>query len=71
MCLAQGPKCSDAGEARTRGPSSGFLSLLHGVIGMHHQFKILVFFLGHIHLLDICIQNCHLRRYIIGFMVGN
>ena len=29
MCLAQGPHCSDAGEARTRGPSVSSQALYH------------------------------------------
>ena len=29
MCLAQGPQCSDAGEARTRGPSVSSQALYH------------------------------------------
>ena len=29
MCLAQGPQRSDAGEARTRGPSASSKALYH------------------------------------------
>ena len=29
MCLAQGPQCSDAGEAQTRGPSALSQALYH------------------------------------------
>ena len=29
MCIAQGPKCKDAGEARTRGPSVSSQALYH------------------------------------------
>ena len=29
MCLAQGPQCSDAGEAQTRGPSVWNQAIYH------------------------------------------
>ena len=34
MCLAQGPQCSDAGEARTRGPSVSSQALYHGATAL-------------------------------------
>ena len=34
MCLAQGPQRSDAGEARTRGPSVSSQALYHWAIAL-------------------------------------
>ena len=34
MCLDQGPQCSDAGEARTRGPSVSSQALYHWAIAL-------------------------------------
>ena len=35
MCLAQGPQRSDAGEARTRGPSVSSQALYHWATVLH------------------------------------
>ena len=37
MCLAQGPQRSDAGEARTRGPSVSSQALYHWATALPHQ----------------------------------
>ena len=39
MCLAQGPQRSDAGEARTRGPSVSSQALYHWAIALPVYFK--------------------------------
>ena len=46
MCLAQGPQCSEAGEARTRGPSVLSQALYHWATALHSQvrWKKLAFF---------------------------
>ena len=36
MCLAQGPQCSDTGEARTRGPSVSSQALYHWALASDH-----------------------------------
>ena len=36
MCLAQGPQRSDAGEARTRGPSVSSQALYHWATALPH-----------------------------------
>ena len=36
MCLAQGPQRSDAGEARTRGPSVSSQALYHWATALHY-----------------------------------
>ena len=40
MCLAQGPKRSDAGEARTRGPSVSSLALYHWATALSAQVEL-------------------------------
>ena len=37
MCLAQGPQCSDASEARTHGPSVSSQALSHWAPNVKHQ----------------------------------
>ena len=37
MCLAQGPQRSDAGEARTRGPSVSSQALVHSIGILTHN----------------------------------
>ena len=65
MCLAQGPQHSDAGEARTRGPSVSSQALYHWATAL--PLKVQVFsveydmpnnFLSIImqHFVDICFQ---------------
>ena len=39
MCLAQGPQRSDAGEARTRGPSVSSQALYHWVTALPKKKK--------------------------------
>ena len=39
MCLAQGPQCSDAGEAPTRGLESSTLPLSHGSLRKGFNFR--------------------------------
>ena len=41
MCLAQGPQCSDAGEARTCGP---LISIKHSTTELPHSGSIMVHF---------------------------
>ena len=38
MCLAQGPQRSDAGEARTRGPSVSSQALYHWATALPNSF---------------------------------
>ena len=39
MCLAQGPQRSDAGEARTRGPSVSSQALYHWATVLPNSFQ--------------------------------
>ena len=41
MCLAQGPQRSDAGEARTRGPSVSSQALYHCADGESSRFIVI------------------------------
>ena len=40
MCLAQGPQRSDAGEARTRGPSVSSQALYHWATALPKEVKV-------------------------------
>ena len=40
MCLAQGPQCSDAGEARTRSPSVSSQAFYHRVTALPFQILL-------------------------------
>ena len=44
MCLAQGPQRSDAGEARTRGPSVSSQALYHWATALQKTWSILQYF---------------------------
>ena len=39
MCHAQGPQCSDAGEARTRGPSASSQALYHWATALYWEWQ--------------------------------
>ena len=41
MCLAQGPQRSDAGEARTRGPSVSSQALYHWATALPNSYDML------------------------------
>ena len=41
MCLAQGPQRSDAGEARTRGPSVSSQALYHWATALPQALEIM------------------------------
>ena len=44
MCLAQGPQRSDAGEARTRGPSVSSQALYHWATALPNLLDTNVYF---------------------------
>ena len=44
MCFAQGPQRSDAGEARTRGPSVSSQALYHWATALPNFLAFIVYF---------------------------
>ena len=53
MCLAQGPQHSDAGEARTRGPSVSNQALFHWATALPSSEYILIVYIISVRF-DIC-----------------
>ena len=63
MCLAQGPQRSDAGEARTRGPSV----ILFVIVPFPHNYKWVCLFLKD-HFTHISTKISLAGAYVTGFI---
>ena len=68
MCLAQGPQRSDAGEARTRGPSVSSQTLYHWATALpQKKKKITLTTLGDLPWM-LLILLMHVRNCLMGAM---
>ena len=63
MCLAQGPQRSDAGEARTRGPTVSIQALYHWATALPKNGLVL---LGQISKWKCVIANWFSTRLVVG-----
>ena len=63
MCLAQGPQRSDAGEARTRGPSVSSQALYHWATALPRNHGLIVVNLAMIYLLTYFYIKKNSQKY--------